>query len=154
MTDDLPKDWIIRIGDGFNFKSSSKKNLWGMNSKNVNVMRFLKSVKKGDHLWFVPGKSKGKIIALAIFEKQAQRIMGPLLNLTETNEELGWKGSDEDWDTEIHYSNLYNLTDCDLITEIQSPCVVRLYTCSNCKLNLPEEFKYIEKYSKIKREMV
>ena len=70
-----------------------------------------------------------------------------------SDEELGWMG--ESWskcDTEIHYSNLYNLGDCDLLTNIKSALGIRKYN-EKCLLNLPLEYEYITKYSKIKSNM-
>ena len=90
-----PKHYIIRIGDGVNFINSSKYNCWGLNSNNKNVKYFMKNIKKNDILWFVKNKSKGLILAVSTYIKNDKRIIGPLINISETNEELGWKDIDD-----------------------------------------------------------
>ena len=144
-----PIDWIIRVGDGDHFRNSSKMHIWGIKSKNKS---FINEAIAGDKLWFIESKTRGKIIACAELVKFAERILGPLIAITRTNEELGWTKTDGDWDTEVHYKNLYNLSECDLITEIKGACVIRKYN-SNCKVNLPEEHPYIKKYCKIVSSM-
>lgn len=149
-----PEDWIFLVGDGNNFITSSKYKVWAISlSTNKNAKKFVKTVKKGDRMWFVTTKSKGKVIAMSIYESHNKREFGDLINMSITNEELGWIG--DEWsiyDTEIHYSNLYNLNHCDLFTNIQGPPTVRKYN-EKCLLNLPLEYEYITKYSKIKSNM-
>jgi hypothetical protein len=146
----METDWIFRVGDGNNFITSSKYKIWGINSSTANGKHFVKNVKNDDRLWFVKSGSGGKIIAVSSYESHNKRELGPLVNITMTDEELGWMG--ESWskcDTEIHYSNLYNLNDCDLLTNIKGASVIRKYN-DKCLLNLPLEYEYINKYSKIK----
>jgi hypothetical protein len=144
-------DWLLRIGNGNHFKSSSKLNIWGVNSSDIyNVKPFLDSVKDGDRLWFVIGKSKGKITHVATFTKALKRDIGPLIAFTKTNKELGWDEHDGGWDTEIHFKNLYDLTDLEFLSEIKSPKVIRRYN-QKCKVNLPEEYPLIVKYSKTRQ---
>jgi hypothetical protein len=142
-------DWIFRVGDGNNFINSSKYKVWGVKSFQPWVKHFIKNVKKGDRLWFVIGGSGGKIIAVSTYESHNIRELGPLVNITMTDEELGWGKEWSICDTEIHYSNLYNLSDCDLLTNIKSALGIRKYN-DKCLLNLPLEYEYINKYSKIK----
>tara|TARA_B100001093_G_scaffold144658_1_gene137310 strand:+ start:14270 stop:14464 length:195 start_codon:yes stop_codon:yes gene_type:complete len=61
-----------------------------------------------------------------------------------TNEELGWSGSGTDWtsDVEIHYTDLYGLTNCELLTHIKSPKTIRKYN-EKCMINLAVEYNYI-----------
>jgi len=115
-------------------------------------MGFLKKVKEGDLLWFVKSKTNGQIIAVATFTETKKRILGPLISLTLTNTELGWDKTDGDWDTEVHYKDLYNLTNCNLISEIKGAAGIRLYN-ENCKVNLPAEYPYIVRYSKVTTTM-
>ena len=110
-------------------------------------------VKDGDLLWFVKGKSRGQIVAVATFISTKSRILGPLIPLSHTNTELGWTETEGEWDIEIHYKNLYNLSNCELYSEIKSPLVIRLYN-EKCKVNLPAEYPHIVRYSKPADNMV
>ena len=144
--------YLFRIGDGSHFKSSSTKSLWGIESAPPCGKSFVSKAQEGDILWFVTGNSKAKLIAVATFVRSQKRELGPLVNLTYTNEELGWTDSDGNWDIEIHYTNLYNLTECDLFSNILGPLVIRTYN-EKCKVNLPEEYQHIVRYSKITNHM-
>jgi len=147
----MTTDYLFRVGDGENFKNSSKLNIWGVNSKSNLGKWFINNVKPGDRLWFVQGKSNGKLIGVAIFRSHNKRELGPLINITMSNEELGWNGEGPDWtsDTEIHYSNLYDLNDCNLLTHIKGPSTIRKYD-EKCRVNLPVEYSYIVRYSMVK----
>ncbi len=140
------KDWLLRIGDGDHFHSSSKRNIWGVASKDSNVKGFIKRASPGDHLWFV--KSGGQIIAVATFVEFKDRILGPLISLTATNEELGWNKTDGSWDKEVHYKDLYTLTQLNLMSALKSPCVIRLYN-EKCLVDLPKEYILIKRYSSV-----
>jgi hypothetical protein len=150
----MTADFILRIGDGNNFNASSSKLIWGINSKKNTVARWFKSIaKEGDRLWFVKKNTKGQIVAVATFTGIKERILGPLIELTLTNKELGWDNKGDDCDTEVHYKDLYNLTNCDLYSEIKSPLTIRLYNPEKCKVDLPAEYPYIVRYSKITNSM-
>jgi hypothetical protein len=116
-------------------------------------MHFLRTVKEGDLLWFIQGKTRGKALAVATYVKSKVRETGPLVAFTATNEELGWTKQNGAWDTEIHYKDLYNLSTCSLLTEIKSPGVIRVYS-EKCKVNLPEEYPRIVRYAGVGRKMV
>jgi hypothetical protein len=148
----MPNHFLLRIGDGSHFKSSSTKSIWGITSKYSFAKRFMSIVKEGDILWFVTGGSNGQIVALATFTGIKERVLGPLLALTLTNEELGWNKSEGEWDKEVHYKNLYNLSSCELFSEIKSPCGIRSYN-DKCKIDLPKEYINIIRYSKITSTM-
>jgi hypothetical protein len=81
------------------------------------------------------------------------RVFGPLLN-TLTNEELGWIGDDTNWasEYEIHYSDLYNITSCNMLTHIKGAATIRKYN-ENCKVNLAVEYSSITKYSRVTCEL-
>lgn len=147
-------DWILRVGDGNNLIRSSKYKIWGIQSTTVHGKSFIKNVKEGDRLWFIKSKSNGKILAVATYVSHNKREFGPLIDLSMTNEELGWDNKDTDWisDTEIHYKNLYNLTYCDLLTNIKGASTIRQYN-EKCSIDLPFEYKYIVKYSNITFEL-
>lgn len=147
-------DWLLRASDGNNFIASSKYNIWGVSSKetgkNPNDEHFLNNVKIGDRLWFIMSKSKGKILAVATYTSHNKRELGPLITLTSSNSELGW--TEGTWDTEVHYTDLYNLSDCMLLTRIESPLNIRKYN-EKCKIQLSEAYENIKIYSRITREM-
>ena len=148
----MSNHFLLRIGDGKHFNSSSSKSIWGVNSKNNSIPQFLSGVKAGDKLWFVKSRSKGQIVAVATFKEAKNRILGPLLALSPTNEDLGWVNTEGEWDTEIHYTDLYNLTDCNMFSEIKSPLVIRLYN-DKCKVNLLTEYPNIVRYSRVTKTM-
>ena len=108
----------------------------------------MSTAKEGDLLWFVKSKTNGQLVAVATFTGIKKRILGPLLALTSTDEELGWDKTQGEWDIEIHYKNLYNLTHCSLFSEIKSPLVIRPYNIK-CKVNLIDEYPHIVRYLKI-----
>jgi hypothetical protein len=141
--------WLLRIGDGSNFINSSNKKIWGVHSKLHKS--FLEKIKEKDILWFIKNKSKGKIIAMATFKSYNKRIFGPLVNLSLTNEELGWDDSTTNFisDTEIHYDNLYNLENCNLLTNLKGITSIRKYEKEKINLDLDEEYKNIVKYANI-----
>ena len=147
-----PNDWLLRVGDGTHFIRSSAMSIWGVNSTHNAAKAFLSAVKPGDRLWFVKGASKGHILAVATFKHARDRVLGPLISLTPTNEDLGWTETPGGWDTELHYDHLYNLTDCGLYSEIKSPLTIRLYN-SKCKVELAKEYPFIVKYSKVAMRM-
>lgn len=146
-------DWLLRVGDGKNLISSSKYKIWGIQSSSADNKYFLKNVKCGDRLWFVKSKTNGKLIAVATYRSHNQREFGNLINLSMTNEELGWVGSGVDWtsEVEIHYTDLYNIK-CDLFTYIKSPKPIRKYN-DKCKVQLPIIYNYLEKYCQTIEEL-
>ena len=153
----MPNDWILRIGDGKNFIASSIFKTWGINSLSSDSKYFLTNAKRGDRLQFVTTNTKGRVLALATYASSNKRTEEPgLINDNLTDEEFGWKhaeGEEFVWkvDTEIHYIDLYNVWDCELITQIKSPKGVRKYN-EKCAINLPEEYPYIIKYfNKVKQ---
>jgi hypothetical protein len=150
----MTTDWILRVGDGENLKRSSKYRIWGMQSTSPDGKYFVKNVKPGDRLWFVTSKSHGKLIAVATYCSHNMREFGPLIDISLTNEELGWSGSGPDWtsNVEVHYTELYNLNACDLLTHIKSAKTVRTYN-EKCGVNLPVEYSYIARYSRVTFEL-
>ena len=146
-------DWLLRVGDGGNLIRSSKYKIWGIQTTtSPHGKHFIEKVKEGDRLWFVTSNSHGKIIAVATYCSHNKREFGPLISISMTNEELGWTGSDWTSDMEINYTNLYGLSDCDLLTHIKGPSTIRKYD-EKCKVNLAFEYNYIVKYSKITFEL-
>jgi hypothetical protein len=147
-------DWLFRVGDGTNLKHSSTQRIWGIQTiKNSCGKHFVENVKPGDRLWFVKSKSNGKLIAVATYLSHNKRECGPLIDISLTNEELGWSTtSDEDWDVEIHYSHLYWLNECDMLTHIKGAVTIRKYS-EKCRVNLAEEYSNIVRYSRVTFEL-
>ena len=148
----MANHFLLRIGDGVHFNSSSTKSIWGITSKHSFAKHFICFAKEGDILWFVKGQSKGQILAVATYTGIKERVLGPLINLTLSNKELGWTETEGEWDTEVHYKDLYNLSGCEMYSEIKSPGGIRLYN-DKCKVNLPVEYANIVRYSKITKSM-
>ena len=147
----MTTDWILRVGDSSNFIRSSKYRIWGIQTTtSPHGKHFIKNVKLGDRLWFVKSKTQGKIIYVATYSTHNKRELGPLVNLSMTNEELGWSGEGSNWtsDTEIHYTDLYDLNDCHLLTHIKCPITIRKYD-KKCMVNLALEYRYIVHYSRV-----
>lgn len=142
----MNEHWILRVGDGDHFWSSSKQYIWGINSNHkCSTNSFIQQVKHGDLLWFVKSGERGKLIAVSTFIELKKREVGPLIAFTATNEELGWTKQSGEWDLEVHYKALYDLRECGLFSEIKSPLVIRKYN-EKCKVNLPIEYPYLLKY--------
>jgi hypothetical protein len=149
----MTTDWLLRVGNGQNFIRSSKFNIWGINTLTGPFGKsFIKNVRNGDRMWFVTGDSNGKIIAVATYRSHNNRELGPLVNLTQSNAELGWTGANWTSDMEVHYTDLYNLTECELLTHIQGTSTIRKYN-KNCRIELPVEYSSIVRYSKVAGEM-
>lgn len=152
----MPNHYIIRVGDGNNFKSSSPVGIWGIRSK---YRTFLKNVKEGDILWFIINKRKGathngKIIAMATYLSTNKRVSG----ITSSNEDLHWDAKSRHawWDTELHYEYLYNVSTCNLFTGQRNQTTICSY--DNIKegllVNLVVEYENISnKYSTITSQM-
>jgi hypothetical protein len=150
----MTTDWLLRVGDGENLKRSSKYRIWGISSKNSFGKYFINNVKPGDRLWFVTSKSHGKVIAVATYRSHNTRDIGPLIDISLSNEELGWTGSGTDWsaNVEVHYTDLYGLNDCELLTHIKGAATIRKYD-EKCRVNLAVEYSYIVRYGRVTFEL-
>jgi len=151
----MTTDWLLRVGDGENLKRSSKYRIWGIQAlTSPHGKYFIQNVKSGDRLWFVKSKSQGKLIAVATYRSHNKREFGPLIDMSLTNEELGWTGNGMDWtsDIEVHYTDLYGLADCELLTHIKGPSTIRKYD-EKCRVNLAVEYSYIVRYSRVTFEL-
>jgi len=158
----MSNHFIIRVGDGENFVKGSVYSTWGCRSTNKSCKpinkSFLSKVKEGDKLWFVRSKKKqdmtvGKIIAVATFVSKNKRETGPLISLTPDNETYGWKGG-ENYDIELHYTQLYNLSNCNLYTGQKGQQPIMDYETNKQSLlvNLHVEYEYIVKYSNVVKD--
>ena len=149
----MTTDWLLRVGNGENLKHSSKYRIWGVVSKIPVGKHFIENVKPGDRLWFVKSKSQGKLIAVASYHSHNKRDFGPLIDISLTDEELGWSDpSGGNSDIEVHYTDLYGLADCELLTHIKGPSTIRKYD-EKCRVNLAVEYSYIVRYSRVTFEL-
>ncbi len=137
------KHWILRIGDGINFKNLSKYNIWGINSEISNNKYFINNVKKDDILF----KNQWLIVACANFDKITKRELGPIIDISLNNKELGWEKGD--WDLEINYKNLYNIKYCYIFSNVKT---ISSISSLNKEEELIKEYNNILKYSKITKE--
>ena len=151
----MATDWLLRVGNGENFIRSYIYNIWGINgSTSPSGKYFIKNAREGDRLWFIKSKSNGLILAQAILVCCKKRDIGPLINVSLTNEEIGWTNKEDNWndcDYEIHYKNLYNLSELNLLTFIKCMNTISKYN-DKCSINLPLEYENICKYIKIKNK--
>jgi hypothetical protein len=140
----IPTDWIIKTGNNKNFENSIKNNTWGYVSTDSPTFR--DTVKSGDRLWFV---RKNLLIAVATFKGHKKRVLGPLIAVTLTNEELGWTSGMGAWDMEIHYTDLYDLTSCNggkgIDPKARGQCSLRKYKPGK-NIDLPAEYLGITRY--------
>lgn len=145
----MTEHWLLRVGDGEHFLASRRFRRWGVDSSHTNwVPNFMREVKPGDVLWFVRSGTGGRVIGVATFVRCCARELGPLVSVTPTNEDLGWTKTEGGWDTEVHYTDLYDVTECNILTHIKSPLVGRKFNPSKCAVDLPREYENIVKYSK------
>lgn len=143
--------WLLRVGDGSHFLSSQPLKRWGVNSKHNNcVPSFLRNVNRGDILWFIQGGNGGKVLGVAEFHRHCPRELGPLIAVTPTNEDLGWVNVPGEWDTEVHYTELYDTTNVEIYTKIQAALVIRRYNPEKCVGDLPEIYANIVRFSRAK----
>jgi hypothetical protein len=143
-----PTHWLLRVGTATNFNRSRHMNRWGVNTARKWVPNFLSRVREGDLLWFIQSECKGKAIAVATFSRQCPRVLGPLVALTPTNEEIGWTDEDGDWDTEVHYTNLYDLSaiPTPILTQIKSPLGIRTFNPEKCDADLPGDYAVLTRF--------
>jgi len=149
----MTNHFILRVHDGKNFMNSSSQSIWAVKSKNKS---FLNKVKEGDKLWFIKKKEKndintGKIIAVVDFVSKNNREIRPLISITPNNTELGWDDKGGFCDIEIHYTNLYNVLECNIFTGQKNQTTVCDYDNLKEKLlvDLDSEYENIVKYSKV-----
>ena len=143
-----PTHYIIRVGDGINFTNSSRYNCWGLNSNNNNVKYLMKHIKENDILWFIKNKTNGQVIAVSKYTTNEKRILGPLINISKTNEELGWNNI-ENIDIMIYYDNLYNISRCNIFINLKGQNSIYKYSDNKFNIDLKKEYYNIIKYSNI-----
>ncbi len=126
------RHYIIRVGDGINFRNS-KYPFWGVKrGRNGCIKSIVEKINIGDILWFMTSKPYGgKLIGVSEYNGFYDINDEPLLQInTKTNKEQNWSG-DDIWDIQMNYINLY-------ITERQN--ITGCIQCSSIILNY-EKFK-------------
>lgn len=116
--------WIIRVGDGKNFKKS-KCPIWGMKRCHKTCV---KKMNKGDVLWFLTSKAYGgMVIGMSEFVGWNDRQDEPIIQMkTISNYDNGWEG-DEKWDIQIEYTNLYLIEKQNIAFSLQCASTIMSY---------------------------
>jgi hypothetical protein len=107
-------NWVINLGrkGGVeNFASSAERGVWGMNSASGEAKGFLNRAGPGDRLWFSVPVAKGwthQWHATAVLTAApTKRVLGPLVALSASDEELGWGGVCKGtWDIELCFADV------------------------------------------------
>jgi len=149
MSSVQPRNYLFRVGDASHLWSSCVYNIWGIHSNTSGSKFFLANVKPGDCLWFVKGKSKGLIVATAIYEHSTKRVNGECMPF----EQLGWTNIPGSWDTDIHFKNFKKIEHMRLLSQIKgSAANPRAYN-KNCLVNLPEMYTQIYPTVELRQSM-
>lgn len=142
--------WIIRINEYETFCSSNQKRFWLYNSKYLwNCKKFNSTVKKGDIIWFVQGKTNGRILGVATFQK--------LETVTKSlKSKITLPDSMKDVDTLINYNKFYHLEDLEL--EVRARFSRDFFQVDKDKHQevhqmLGRELALIRRYATLKRQM-
>lgn len=107
--------WVINETDRLNLIASSKYQLYGICSTDINIHPFMRYVKNGDCIWFTA--IDGKLLAVVSFVSINNRSPGELIDTTLTAKELGWINADQ-LDTELHYNHLYDMRCCEIYMKV------------------------------------
>lgn len=98
--------YIVHVGDAKNFNASKDKQIWGFKSTTACWINFMRNVKPGDILCFI--KKGGIVLGYAQYVQHSVRELGPLINVSITNEELGWTPGN--WDMELRFKGYVQST--------------------------------------------
>ena len=149
--------WIIRIPDYESFANVSYYKFWLFDSKKLwNCKRFQENIRKGDTIWFMKSGSKGRILAMATFKRLEDRKLGPLINISMTNEELELPKEMEKVDTEIHFHKFFDLQELRINADIRfSRDFFEIDKEKNQDVYkvLVEEYNLIKRYGRIPRNL-
>ena len=151
------KHYIIRVGNGNNFYNSVY-NVWGYIDHSHNL-KITKKMEKGDVLWFLKSKEfGGNFVGMATFERYIDRRDETLINVnTLLNNENNWTDDDGNetdirWDIQIHYRNLYQIEELNIVQVIVASLTVMEYEASktygttNFTVDLEQEYRLITRY--------
>jgi hypothetical protein len=137
------RHFLVRIGDGKNFKKSSPKFIWGMSI-------IPKQLKKDDILWFV--QRGGNIIGVATYDTHIDltKTNGDLVNLEPTDQEIGWEiGSRGTTKSHIYYRDLYNIEKLGNKVTAKGQSPYQKYCQEKHGNDLETEYRNIVKYSTV-----
>jgi hypothetical protein len=123
-TENNTKHWLLRIGDGNNFKNSIQHNIWGL--KEINSKSFIKEVKENDVLWFIPTNSNGLLAYVAEYKCSYKENDA---NNTYDINNLWHKYADysDTWNIIIEYKNLKNISNRNILSNIKGNSTLRRY---------------------------
>jgi hypothetical protein len=146
--------WIIRVGDGNNFKNSVYP-FWGVNKgKNGALRSVVKKIQPGDILWFLTSKKfGGQIIGMSEYCNFYDKNDEPLIKInTKTNSDQNWTGNDS-WDLQLQYCNLYNTEKQNIKGCIQCAGTILKYNTFKDKINsdLYEHYTNFKFYAEPKK---
>ena len=134
-------NWIFKVINTEDFHNSKEFNTWGLCSKGTYSELFMKKVRIGDKLWFI--NKKKQIFGVATYKHHNKRLFGPLINLTKTNEELGWANMNK-VNIEIHYENLKDIEDKNLKYHFDFISQVILNDPSCSHMNMEHEYEKLD----------
>lgn len=146
--------WLIRVGDGDNFRNS-KYPFWGVKrGKNGCIKTIISKIKENDILCFITSKPYGgKIIGIGEYIGYYDRNDEPILQInTKTNEEQNWTGDDL-WDIQIQYNHLYDTEKQNINVCIKCAGTILNYNTFRDKINsdLYEHYNNFKFYAKPKQ---
>lgn len=139
--------WIIRIGNGENFKNS-KYPFWGL----INHWKpHAAKIKENDILWFLCNKdtNDNKILGMARFTKMLDKRDEVLINIETTNNiEQGWDCNS--YDIELHYTDLYDTSEQNIKIHIRNQVPVINYydNTEKIKEDLEKHYNGFKFYAK------
>lgn len=136
--------WLIRVGDGENFRNS-KFPFWGVKSR-CNKSIINNKFKKGDILWFITSKLYGgKLIGMAEYTEYYDRDNEPLIPIhTYSNKEQNWTGA-ENCSIQIHYKNLYDTEKQNIEVVVRCAATILNYETFKDKI-LPDLYNHYNNY--------
>lgn len=128
--------------------NENKDPVWGFSSHNKsNMIKTINST-ENNLIWLQPGGYK-KPIAVLIVDKIRPRVLGPLVELDEDNECLGW--DDKEYHYVIDYTKFFWLENTDVeFIEVKGQTTFRTIRDSRDIGILENEIKNIIKYCNIK----
>ncbi len=89
-----------------NVQRSYHTGVWSFKGHVPNWKKFCREAKAGDAVWFVANETKGRVVLQASYVGFRKRELGPLFNVTPTDEDLGHiKYDKEGWDMDMLYEN-------------------------------------------------
>jgi hypothetical protein len=92
----------------------------------------------GDKLWFI--KSNKQIAAVADYVSHTKRLTGPLINITYSDKELGWKNMAKA-DIQINFENLKEINDPNFKYQFNFISEVTLNNQMNSYMNMGHEYE-------------